>query len=42
MDWTAVRRTRELAGDKQATYVNYFQIRPLREEPELHRYLKTE
>jgi hypothetical protein len=26
---------------KQATYVNYFRTRPLGEEPELHRYLKT-
>jgi hypothetical protein len=43
MDWTAARRTRELAvTTKQATYVNYFRTRPLGEEPELHGYLKTE
>jgi hypothetical protein len=42
MDWTAARRTRELAvTTKQATYVSYFPTRPLGEEPELHGYLKT-
>jgi hypothetical protein len=26
---------------KQATYVNYFRTRPLKEEPDLHGYLKA-
>jgi hypothetical protein len=47
LDWIAARRTRA-GGDNQAshkpfgTYVNYFRTRPLRAEPELHGYLKTE